>query len=153
MRLFSQAFRDNQTISTKYTCDGDNINPPLGIENVPSGTKNLVLIMDDPDSPSSTFLHWTLWNIDPNTVEIPEGASSLEAVQGVNDFGNIGYGGPCPSYGKHRYRFELYALDTTLDLNPSIKRRDLEAAMKGHICGRTGLTGFYKRERPKLDIV
>lgn len=147
MRLFSQAFGDSKAIPAKYTCDGDNINPPLGIGGVPSEAKELALIMDDPDSPSGNFLHWILWNIDPRTTGISEGTSLIKAVQGINDFGNVGYGGPCPHGGRHQYRFRLYALDKVIDLAPSINNKeDLETAMKGHICDQTELDGFYKRE-------
>lgn len=148
MRLFSPAFRDNQAIPSKYTCDGENLNPPLGILEPPEKTKSLALIMDDPDSPSGTFLHWMAWNIDPQIRDVSEGAKLSGVVEGINDFGKAGYGGPCPHYGKHRYKFNLYALDIMLGLSRSAKRKDLEEAMRDHILKQIELTGFYKRERP-----
>jgi Raf kinase inhibitor-like YbhB/YbcL family protein len=146
MKLSSRAFKDGQSIPIRHTCDGKDSSPPLEIENVPSAAKSLVLVMDDPDSPSGTFLHWMLWNIDPGTIGIPEGMSPPRAAQGINDFGSAGYGGPCPNHGEHKYRFKLYALDATLNLKPSIKKEDLEIAMEGHICGQAELAGFYKRK-------
>ncbi len=154
MKLSSKAFEVNGMVPSRYTCDGDDINPPLNIEGVPPEAKSLVLIMDDPSSSFGNFLHWMLWDVDPKTTEISEGASSIRAIQGVNDFGNVGYGGPCPSYGRHRYEFRLYALDTMLNLDRLIKRDDIETAIAGHIYSETELTCFYERSKPdNIDIV
>ena len=145
MKLTSSAFENNQFIPAKYTCDGQNINPSLSINDVPEGTQSLVLIVDDPDSPSGTFTHWLIWNISPQTAEITEGNIPSEAAQGKNDFGKVGFGGPCPSSGTHHYQFKLYALDTTLDLASSVTKSDIEKAMQGHILDQTLLNGLYKR--------
>src|SRR5437016_5598083 len=99
LQLMSPMFKHNDMIPQKYTCDGENINPPLQISNIPEGTKSLLLVMDDPDAPSGRFTHWTMWNIDPNITEIPENSFPIKAIEGTNSFGNIGYGGPCPPSG------------------------------------------------------
>ena len=141
MNLYSLAFGNNGFIPAKYTCDGENINPPLSISDVSQKARSLVLIMDDPDAPSGTWVHWTVWNIDPKTIEIvPQ-----NAIEGTTSFGKPGYGGPCPPSGTHRYFFKLYALDNTLQLSASSTKEDLEKAMEGHIIGQTDLVGLYKR--------
>ena len=145
MKIESPVFSNNQSIPPKYTCDGENINPPLKISNVPEEAKSLVLIVDDPDAPMGTWVHWTVWNISPQTKEIPEGAKLEGAVEGVTDFGSSGYGGPCPPSGKHRYFFKLYAIDRNLDLDSSAKKKDIEAAMEGHILEQAQLIGLYER--------
>lgn len=145
-------FRDNQAIPKKYTCDGDNVSPPLDVLESPPEARSLVLMVDDPDSPSGNFLHWLAWNIDPHIDDIPEGKSPKGGVQGINDFGKTGYGGPCPHHGRHRYRFNLYALDVLLDLKPSATRKEVEESMRGHICAETQLTGFYTKDRPHIEI-
>ncbi|MCL4405436.1 MAG: YbhB/YbcL family Raf kinase inhibitor-like protein [Patescibacteria group bacterium] len=146
MKISSLAFGDGKAIPRRYTCDGDNMSPPLSIKMVPASAKSLVLILDDPDSPSKDFLHWILWNADPRTAEVEEGSSLPESVRGINDFGEYGYGGPCPSRGEHRYKFRLYALDTTLDISPSAKRAEVEMAMRGHVLEQAELVGLYKRD-------
>lgn len=145
MKIESSAFLDNQFIPSKYTCDGENVNPPLKISGVPSETKSLVLIVDDPDAPRGTWVHWTLWNINPKITEISENNSPEGAVEGVTDFGKPGYGGPCPPSGTHRYFFKIYALDITLDLEVSAKVKDIEKAMEGHILDQARLIGLYSR--------
>lgn len=145
MRLISPAFEEKQSIPQKYTCDGQDINPPLKIEDVPTGTKSLVLVVDDPDAPRGTWVHWTVWNIAPDTKEIPENSVPQEAVEGITDFGTTGYGGPCPPSGTHRYFFRLYALSKTLQLNPSATKTELEKAMKGFMLEQTELMGVYGR--------
>src|SRR3989344_1940186 len=141
MKIQSSAFNNNETIPVKYTCDGENINPPLSFSDIPSDAKSLALVMDDPDAPSGTWVHWTVWNIDPKTIEIvPQ-----NAIEGTTSFGKPGYGGPCPPSGTHRYFFKLYALDNTLQLSASSTKEDLEKAMEGHIIGQTDLVGLYKR--------
>jgi len=145
MKLTSSAFEQNQPIPKKYTCDGQDINPPLKIEDVPENTKSLVLIVDDPDAPMGTFTHWLVWNIDPKTTLIEENSVPEGAIQGVDDFGRNSYGGPCPPFGTHHYHFKLYAIDTQLDLSPSSKKSDLEKAIEGHILDWTELIGTYQR--------
>jgi len=145
MKISSPAFGQNGTIPKKYTCDGENVNPPLSISQVPPSTQSLVLIMDDPDAPGRTFVHWTLWNIDPKITEIPENEVPEGARQGLTDFGTSGYGGPCPPSGIHRYFFKLYALDSKLELPSNAKKADLEQAMKGHILAQAELIGLYSR--------
>lgn len=144
MRISSPAFENNGFIPSKYTCDGENISPPLIISNVPEETKSLALIMDDPDAPLTTFVHWLVWNIPPNITEIPEG-EKLSYPQGKNSFGRQGYGGPCPPFGTHRYFFKLYALDTVLKLEEGAKKKQLLNAMSGHILEDAELLGRYSR--------
>ncbi len=145
MKLTSSAFENNQFIPAKYSCDGQDISPSLSINDVPKGTQSLVIIVDDPDSPSGTFTHWLIWNISPQTAEMTEGNIPSEAAQGKNDFGKVGFGGPCPSSGTHHYQFKLYALDTMLDLASSVTKSDIEKAMQGHILEQALLVGLYKR--------
>ncbi|MCL5730359.1 MAG: YbhB/YbcL family Raf kinase inhibitor-like protein [Candidatus Pacearchaeota archaeon] len=137
-------FRDGERIPERYTCDGDNVNPLLEFSGVPSEAKSLVLVIDDPDSPSRNFVHWVMWNIPANTKRINEDSAPRGARQGRNDFGNLGYGGPCPHEGNHRYRFRLFALDILLDLQNGSKA-DVEMSMKEHILAQTVLTGTYSR--------
>jgi len=146
MKILSPAFEANQTIPPKYTCDGENINPPLQIYDVPAGAKSLVLIFDDPDAPMGTWVHWTIWNIPPETKEIGKNSAPIGVVEGMTSFGKKGYGGPCPPSGTHRYFFKLYALDKALDLPPSAKASDIEKAMTGHILDKTELIGLYQRK-------
>lgn len=144
MKLSSPAFENEGVIPAEYTCDGKNISPPLIISDVPENAKSLALIMDDPDAPFGTFVHWLIWNIPPNTTNIPEGGN-ISYPQGKNDFRKQGYGGPCPPFGTHRYFFKLYALDTLLDLEEGAKKKDLLKAMSGHIIEETQLIGVYSR--------
>jgi len=146
MKISSPTFEANQTIPSKYTCDGENINPPFQIFDVPAGAKSLVLISDDPDAPMGTWVHWTIWNIPPETKEIGKNSAPIGVVEGMTSFGKKGYGGPCPPSGTHRYFFKLYALDSILDLPISAKAADIEKAMKGHILDKTELIGLYKRQ-------
>ncbi len=146
MQLTSSAFDYGKPIPSKYTCDGENINPPLTIKDVPEEARSLVLIVDDPDAPMGTFTHWTVWNIDPAITLIPEGWVPEGAVEGKTSFGRMGYGGPCPPSGTHRYFFKLYALDKELILDPSADVRELELAMQGHILAQAELMGTYSRK-------
>jgi Raf kinase inhibitor-like YbhB/YbcL family protein len=139
------AFNDGQRIPSKYTCDGTDVNPPLEFINVPKNTKSLILIVDDPDSPSKIFAHWILWNISPNTRNIKENSSPKEAREGINDFGNIGYGGPCPHSGEHRYQFKLFALDIEVNLPNDSKKSEVERVMKGHVVDKAILAGTYSK--------
>ena len=144
MRLTSPAFVDAGNIPSKYTCEGENISPPLEISDLPDNAVSLALIMDDPDAVVGTFVHWVVWNIPKDTKNIQEG-SEPEGVQGITGFGRIGYGGPCPPSGTHNYKFKLYALNKKLDLKQSSRKRDLEQAMRGYIIEDVVLTGKYKR--------
>lgn len=146
MSLESPAFENNQYIPLKYTCDGEDINPPLEIKNVPEGTKSLVLILEDPDAPRGTFSHWLLWNIKPETSLIEENSYPQGAVLGLNDFGKNSYGGPCPPKGTHRYYFKLYALNTSIEIDQNSKKGDLEKAIKGKIIAKAELIGLYQRK-------
>ena len=139
-------FSDGQRIPSKYTCDGEDINPPLEFFDVPKNAKSLALIVDDPDSPSKVWSHWVLLDIPSNTMKISGDFVPRGAVEGLNDFGNKGYGGPCPHSGTHRYQFKLYALDIKLNLSPNPSKKNVENSMKGHIIDRTVLTGTYSRE-------
>lgn len=145
MRITSPAFETEERIPTEFTCDGQDVSPPVNFENVPPEAKSLVLIMDDPDSPSGTFAHWLVWNLPPDVKGIEEDKMADHEVEGTNDFGNIGYGGPCPGSGVHRYFFRLYALDSELDLPATTTRHDLEEAMEDHIIEETELVGLYGR--------
>lgn len=150
MELSSADFQHNESIPKKFTCDGENINPTLTISDVPENTKSLVLIMEDPDVPTSVradgmWDHWLVWNIPPDTREIPEGTEP-PGVVGLNTGNKRGYGGPCPPDREHRYFFKLYALDTELNLSPdSTVKSDLMKAMEGHIIAETELIGRYNR--------
>lgn len=145
LTLKSPSFNHNDSIPSKYTCQGENVNPPLEIKGVHPATKSLVLIMDDPDAPAGTWVHWTVWNIPPDATAIAEN-SKPEGVEGATSFGETGYGGPCPPSETHRYFFKLYALDATLDLSSTAKKEDLERAMKGHILDKTEFIGLYRKE-------
>ena len=150
MRLTSTAFKHLGSIPSKYTCDGDEVNPPLTIEDVPKSAKSLVLIMDDPDAvkvAGKIWDHWVVWNIAPTTKIIAENSVPEGAVQGRNSWSTNTYGGPCPPHGEHRYVFKLYALDITLNPTTSATKKDVEQAMKGHVLEQTELVGVYKRER------
>lgn len=146
MKLESLVFSSNSFIPKKYTCEGENVNPPLKISEIPPETKSLVLIVDDPDAPGNNWVHWIVWNIPPQITEIKENNIPQGAIEGMTDFGKTGYGGPCPPWGTHRYFFKLYALDTKLTLNSSAQKSDLEKAMKGHILAKAELIGLYRRQ-------
>jgi Raf kinase inhibitor-like YbhB/YbcL family protein len=146
MKITSSAFQEGANIPSKFSCDGANTSPPLQISDVPSEAKSLVLIVDDPDAPSGLFTHWTVWNISPQTSTIAEG-STPKGMQGTNDFGKSGYGGPCPPSGTHRYYFKIFALDREMDLPFGAKRGQLDAAMKGHVIAQGELMGRYSRKK------
>lgn len=146
LHFTSQAFPNNGMIPPEYTCDGANVNPPLTIRNVPPKSGSLALIADDPDAPRGTWVHWVVWNMGPDTTEIPANSAPGEALHGTNDFGKQGYGGPCPPSGTHRYFFKLYALDTSPALKPGATKAQLEEAMKGHIIEKAELIGYYRRK-------
>ncbi len=146
IKISSPAFKHTEYIPSKYTCDGADVNPAMVIENVPPTAKSLVLIVDDPDAPAGTWVHWLVWNISPGTREIQENTLPPGAEQGLTDFRKRAYGGPCPPSGTHRYFFKLYALDTLLTLPPNTTKTTLEQSMKGHIIARDELIGRYKRK-------
>ena len=144
MKITSPAFKHNELIPAEFTCEGKDSNPALTIEDIPGGTKTLALIVDDPDAPMGTWVHWVVYNI-PSVSEIKE--NSVPGEQGKNDFNRKDYGGPCPPSGTHRYFFKLYALDTELKLQGIVTKGSLEKAMQGHILATAELIGLYKRHR------
>ncbi len=152
MQLLSPVFQHEQPIPTKYTCDGNNINPPLRFSDVPQGARSLVLIMDDPDVPTSiradgNWDHWLVWNIPSETKEIAENSVPQGAVVGKNTGGQNAYGGPCPPDREHRYFFKLFALDTVLDLpDDATTKSDLLMAMGNHILAQAELMGTFNRQ-------
>ncbi len=143
MKITSPAFTHNQSIPKKFTCQGEDINPELVFEGIPAGTKSLALIVDDPDAPMGTWVHWVIFDIAPTTTQIAE--KSIPGKQGWNDFGRKDYGGPCPPSGTHRYFHKIYALDTMLNLKEGVKKSELEKAMKGHILDQAEMIGLYKK--------
>lgn len=150
IELTSPAFEDGGTIPKQYTRDGPDVSPPLTWTPVPKGTKSLALICDDPDAPMGTWVHWVIFNLPSDIGELPENVPALRALasrakQGTNDFGRIGYGGPCPPSGTHRYYFKLYALDTELNLEAGATKAELLDAVDGHVLGEGRLMGRYSR--------
>jgi hypothetical protein len=145
MDIKSPAFENNTQIPSKYTCNGENINPPLIFTEVPSNAQGLALIVDDPDAPSGTWTHWIVWNIPPKTTQIDEDSTPMESIEGINSSRRPGYGGPCPPFGTHRYFFRLYALDTKLDLPPQTTLEKLEMSLNGHVLAQAELIGLYSR--------
>jgi Raf kinase inhibitor-like YbhB/YbcL family protein len=154
VKITSSAFQDGANIPSKFTCDGADTSPPLQIADIPSEAKSLALIVDDPDAPSGLFTHWLVWNIPRQTNAVGEG-STPKGVQGTNDFGKSGYGGPCPPSGTHRYYFKILALDRELDLPFGAKRGQVDAAIKGHVVAQGELMGRYSgkkyREPPACE--
>ncbi len=151
IKITSSAFEDGGLIPAKYTCDGTNISPPLQWDAVPEGTRSIALICDDPDAPMGTWVHWVLFNLPSDAKDLAENIPTEEtlpngAKQGVNDFGRVGYGGPCPPGGTHRYFFKIYALDSEVGLEAGADKRQLLNAMEGHILGQGQLVGKYKRQ-------
>jgi len=151
IKITSSAFEDGGLIPAKYTCDGADVSPPLQWDAVPEGTRSIALICDDPDAPMGTWVHWVLFNLPSDAKELAENIPTEEtlpngAKQGVNDFGRVGYGGPCPPGGTHRYFFKIYALDTEVGLQAGADKRRLLKTMEGHILGQGQLIGKYKRQ-------
>jgi len=153
MTLKSPAFQQNGHIPSKYTCEGEDVSPPLAWEGAPNGAKSLVLIIDDPDAPDPkapkmVWVHWVVYNMPPDTKSLPENAGKARlpqgALLGLNDFKKTGYGGPCPPIGRHRYFHKLYALDITLDLRDATKSQ-IERAMRGHVLANAELIGTYQK--------
>ncbi|AJE02235.1 YbhB/YbcL family Raf kinase inhibitor-like protein [Geobacter pickeringii] len=145
MHLTSPAFVQGGVIPALHTCDGRDTSPPLAIGGVAEQAQSLVLIMDDPDAPMGTWVHWVLWNIPPHSAAIAENGVPAGSVQGRNSWQRSGYGGPCPPSGSHRYFFRLYALDTRLDLPAGAGKAEVERAMKGHVIAEAELMGTYRR--------
>jgi hypothetical protein len=152
LEIVSRAFAHGKSIPDKYTCNGENVSPPLTWRDVPHAAKELVLIVDDPDAPSGTFVHWLLYNVSPSESELDEGISggtetlANGAGQGVNGFRRIGYAGPCPPSGTHRYYFHLYAVDSNLNLPPGVNRDKIDQAMKNHVLEEAELMGYYAKK-------
>ena len=153
-KLTSPAFGQNGSIPPQYTCEGDDISPPLAWYDIPPGTKSLALIVDDPDAPDPAkpqrvYVHWVVYNISPITLKLPLNAARsglpLKALHGTNDWGKQTYGGPCPPVGRHRYFFKLYALDTTLNGLKNPTKAQLEEAMAGHLVGHAELVATYEK--------
>lgn len=144
MKILSPLFPNNGDIPSEFTCDGSDLSPPLSISDVPSNAKSLVLICDDPDAPVGTWDHWVVFDIPVPTKEIPKGTEP-QGTPGKNSWDRTGYGGPCPPSGIHRYFFKLYALDTILNLPEGSTKKQIEAAMQGHILAKAELVGLYKR--------
>ncbi len=143
MKLTSSAFVHNELIPSRFTCEGSDINPELIIEGIPSGAKSLSLIMDDPDAPMGTWVHWVVFDI-PVIDKIAE--NSVPGKLGITNSGAPDYHGPCPPSGTHRYFFKIYALDTVLNLKPGVTKQELEKAMQGHILAKAELIGLYRRK-------
>ena len=144
--ITSPSFQSGGDIPTKFTCNGTNVSPELQISSVPNEAKSVVLIVDDPDAPRGLFTHWIVWNIDPKTTRVAENSAPTAGVQGTNDFGKRNYGGPCPPSGMHRYFFKIFALDTKLELKPSARRAELDAAMRGHVLTQGELMARYSHK-------
>lgn len=154
-KITSASFGFDDAIPEQFTCEGAGISPPISWGDPPDGTESLALIVDDPDAPNRTFVHWLLFNLPPDRRGLPQDLdleehfadSDLQPVEGVNDFGDTGYGPPCPPPGDdpHGYSFRLYALDTTLDLGPGVTRDQLTDAMQSHILAEADLVGRYQR--------
>ena len=150
MRLVCVAFGEGEMIPAVYTCDGENVSPPLVWSDVPETVKSFALIADDPDAPSGTWVHWVVYNIPPDARALAENASNAVSLpdgagQGMNDSGKPGYGGPCPPGGVHRYYFRLYALDARLAADTAMTKKKLLAGMEGHLLAEAVLMGRYRR--------
>jgi Raf kinase inhibitor-like YbhB/YbcL family protein len=143
LNVTSPAFHNHGNIPVQYTVDGDNLSPPLEIEGIPENAQSLVIIVDDPDAPKKTWVHWVVWNI-PIVKKIYE--DNAPGVQGLNDFMGHNYGGPAPPSGTHRYFFKVYALDTKLNLEQRSRKEDVEKAMEGHILAMGQMVGMYSKQ-------
>jgi hypothetical protein len=151
MHLHSPAFLTGSTIPFQYTCDGDNVSPPLNWDSPPSGTVSFVLIVEDPDAPEQTFTHWVVYNLPADIHFLPEAVANHPTlpnggVHGKNDFGTLGFGGPCPPNGTHRYFFKLHAIDRILELPPGASKAEVTEAAKGHILDSAELMARYARQ-------
>jgi Raf kinase inhibitor-like YbhB/YbcL family protein len=144
--ISSPAFENEGDIPSKYTCDGEDINPQLTVDNIPENTKTLAIIVEDPDAPKGTFDHWLVWNVPPESI-IEE--NRISGISGTNGAGKTGYYGPCPPSGTHRYYFHVFALDSSLDLQGGIDKKTLQNAMDSHIVAKGTLMGHYKKGAKK----
>jgi Raf kinase inhibitor-like YbhB/YbcL family protein len=150
IRITSPAFEDGGAIPEKYTCDDLDMSPPIEWTNVPDGTETIAIVCDDPDAPMKTWIHWVIFNIPGDVTRLPENVPPEKELengtrQGMNDFHKVGYGGPCPPSGMHRYFFKIYALNTTLDLPAGVSKPHLMIAMEGHVLSQAHLMGTYTR--------
>jgi len=150
MKLQSAAFEEQGMVPSRHTCDGDDLSPPLTWDDPPEATKCFALVSDDPDAPGGTWIHWVVWNIPPESRGLPQGVPKVAELadgtrQGITDFRRVGYGGPCPPSGTHRYFFRLYALDAKMDLPSGASRNDLDGCMRGHVLAQAELMGKYRR--------
>ena len=152
--LSSSSFNDGAAIPITHTCDGADLSPPLAWSGQPTGTRSFALIADDPDAPGGSWVHWVLYNLPASVSHLPENVAKVESLdlggarQGRNDFRRPGYGGPCPPPGPaHRYVFTLYALDAPLTPKANAQKRDVEAAMQGHVLATAQLVGTYGRSK------
>ncbi len=150
IKITSSAFSEGEPIPVKYSCNGVNVSPPLDWEDITEGTESIALISEDPDAPGGTFTHWIIFNLPADTRNLPEHVMGRELMDdgskhGLNNFGLVGYSGPCPPKGTHRYFFKIYALDTKLDLPPLVKEDELLSAMEGHILDHGELMGVFTR--------
>jgi Raf kinase inhibitor-like YbhB/YbcL family protein len=143
LSLTSPAFDNGDPIPRQYGYEADNVNPPLHIEGVPDDAESLALVMDDPDAPGGTWVHWLVWNVAPDRTEIPEDWTPSRPAEGANSWDEVGYGGPNPPDKRHTYRFEVYALESTLDLARGADRDELDAAVAGSVLASARLTGTY----------
>jgi Raf kinase inhibitor-like YbhB/YbcL family protein len=151
LSVSSSVFEEGDMIPARYTCRGEDVSPPVAWSGVPAGTRSLVLIMDDPDAPVGVFSHWVIFNIAADSPGLPEAVPAQAqlpggALQGRNDFGRVGYGGPCPPPGRpHRYQFTVYALDSSLELEAGASKGQVLGAVQGHILAQGRLSGRYQR--------
>ena len=155
LSLTSTAFSEGESIPIRYTCEGQDISPPLAWSGAPKGTKSFVLIVDDPDAPDPraprmNWVHWVVYNMGPSTTGLAEDGATeglpQSAQHGLNDWNRAGYGGPCPPIGRHRYFHKLYALDTVLPRSPKMTKGDVESAMEGHVLAKAVLLGAYEKQ-------
>jgi Raf kinase inhibitor-like YbhB/YbcL family protein len=152
LSVSSPAFESMRAIPSQYTCDGSDISPPLCWKGVPPAAKSIVLFCDDPDAPRGTWVHWVCYDIPPTVDTLRENVPKTDTLpaggnQGLSDFGRIGYGGPCPPGGTHRYFFKVYALDAMLNLRPGRTKKEVEQAMQGHVLALGECVGTYSRKR------
>lgn len=145
LQVTSSAFSQGEAIPLEYTCDGEDVSPPLAWSGAPDGVASYSLIMDDPDAPAGTWVHWVLFDISPQTTQLAEDLPATIGVQGNSSWDRTGYGGPCPPSGEHRYFFKLYALDTTLGLEAGATKEEVLEAMAGHVVAQGELMGTYSR--------
>ncbi len=150
IKIESTVFDEGEPIPTKYTCSGVDISPPLEWNYIPENTVSIAIICEDPDAPRGIWSHWVIFNLPADTMNLPEHVMGREildngAVQGLNDFGKVGYGGPCPPSGKHRYYYKIYALNVKLDLSPQTTRKSFLEAINGHILDQGQIMGTYTR--------